>query len=302
MEDLGRLLVSPLSLSPSLPTDGYVAQLRRNCCYIVSAVILKDNKVLMIQEAKLGCRGKWYLPAGRVDPGETLTLAVQREVQEEAGFLFNPTRVVGIEGSSPGWMRFNFYGEISGGELKTHEDKESIQAKWFDLTEVLDRRIDLRAADIIPVIRNAVVQQEKLFVGTLPSAIERANYTVSLAIVFNDNSGSPISVVTDRSGGLPTMSIEKRDPKSHAKHIFDIFGIADKICKEIVGVGSTSDLLFRGILTLAYDGRQGKDGIHFTLLYASSTQREISSDCSWQSSNSSDIRTLLSSDRIIPVK
>ena len=27
------------------------------------------------------------------------------------------------------------------------------------------------------------------------------------------------------------MSIEKRDPKSSAKHIFDIFGIADKICK-----------------------------------------------------------------------
>ena len=45
-------------------------------------------------------------------------------------------------------MRFNFYGEITGGELKTQEDKESIQAKWFDLTEVLDRRIELRFAII----------------------------------------------------------------------------------------------------------------------------------------------------------
>ena len=48
---------------------------------------------------------------------------------------------------------------------------------------------NFRAADIIPVIRIAVVQQEKLFVGTLPSAIERHNYTVSLAIVFDDNDG-----------------------------------------------------------------------------------------------------------------
>ena len=73
--------------------------------------ITPTDQVLMIQEAKLGCRGKWYLPAGRVDPGETLTRAAQREVEEEAGFLFNPTRLVGIEGSSPG------YGQVSSIKL-----------------------------------------------------------------------------------------------------------------------------------------------------------------------------------------
>ena len=43
-------------------------------------------------------------------------------------------------------MRINFYGEITGGELKTTEDKESLQAKWFDLTEVLNSEIELRFA------------------------------------------------------------------------------------------------------------------------------------------------------------
>ena len=56
----------------------------------------------MIQEAKEGCRGKWYLPAGRVEAAETLIEGIQREVVEEAGYQFSPTRVVCIEGSSPG--------------------------------------------------------------------------------------------------------------------------------------------------------------------------------------------------------
>ena len=39
-----------------------------------------------------------------MEPGETLIQAVQREVLEEAGLVFSPTRVVGIEGSSPGFV------------------------------------------------------------------------------------------------------------------------------------------------------------------------------------------------------
>ena len=43
-------------------------------------------------------------------------------------------------------MRINFIGEVIGGELKTHEDKESLQAKWFDIDEVVNSRIPLRFA------------------------------------------------------------------------------------------------------------------------------------------------------------
>ena len=44
--------------------------------YIVAAVVTNDHQeVLMMQEAKESCRGKWYLPAGRVEPNETLEVS-----------------------------------------------------------------------------------------------------------------------------------------------------------------------------------------------------------------------------------
>eukprot|EP00116_Pleurobrachia_bachei_P008264 sb/3468526/ len=82
-------------------TDFERATLGRNCVYIVAAVILNnDNKILMIQEAKPSCRGLWYLPAGRVEKGESLVDAVKREVEEEAGVQFEPTGITFVEGNS----------------------------------------------------------------------------------------------------------------------------------------------------------------------------------------------------------
>lgn len=39
--------------------------------YIVAAVLLNEqDDVLMMQEAKQSCAGKWYLPAGRMEKGK----------------------------------------------------------------------------------------------------------------------------------------------------------------------------------------------------------------------------------------
>lgn len=43
------------------------AVLGNTVCYIVSAVVLSEGRVLMMREAKKSCRGTWYLPAGRVE-------------------------------------------------------------------------------------------------------------------------------------------------------------------------------------------------------------------------------------------
>ena len=47
-----------------------------NTCYVVCGLVVKDDKVLMVQEAKPSCRGLWYMPAGRVEKNESLEVHV----------------------------------------------------------------------------------------------------------------------------------------------------------------------------------------------------------------------------------
>lgn len=140
-------------LSPSAP-PGFVPVLRRSVCYVVLAAIINDNnEVLMMQEAKSSCAGQWYLPAGRVEPGESLEEAFRREVLEETGLLAEPTTLLAIESAAGSWYRFVLGGTVAGGSLKTpaQADAESLQAKWVrDLGQ-----LSLRAGDILAVVDHA---------------------------------------------------------------------------------------------------------------------------------------------------
>ena len=49
-------------------------RLHYNNVYIVCGVVIENDKVLMIQEAKPSCRDKWYLPAGRMEENETIVV------------------------------------------------------------------------------------------------------------------------------------------------------------------------------------------------------------------------------------
>ena len=49
-----------------------------NATYVVYGIAINEfDQVLMIQEAKSSCKGKWYLPAGRLEPNESLTVSMQ---------------------------------------------------------------------------------------------------------------------------------------------------------------------------------------------------------------------------------
>ncbi|XP_059820978.1 8-oxo-dGDP phosphatase NUDT18 [Hypanus sabinus] len=133
---------------------------RKTVCYIVAAIILNEQKeVVMMQEAKQECYGKWYLPAGRMEQNETITEAVKREVQEETGLECEPYTLLSVEERGPRWIRFVFLARITGGNLKTtsESDAESLQARWWDRVSPLP----LRARDILNLISFAVKHKEK---------------------------------------------------------------------------------------------------------------------------------------------
>ncbi len=51
----------------------------------VGAVVLDGDRLLLIKRGRGPAIGQWSVPGGRVEPGETLAAAVEREVREETG-------------------------------------------------------------------------------------------------------------------------------------------------------------------------------------------------------------------------
>lgn len=63
---------------------------------VIGAFIVRDGKVLLIQENHPPDKGKWNIPAGKLDFGEDPLSASKREAFEEAGIDFTPTALLGI--------------------------------------------------------------------------------------------------------------------------------------------------------------------------------------------------------------
>uniref|UniRef100_A0A8C2L438 8-oxo-dGDP phosphatase NUDT18 n=1 Tax=Cyprinus carpio TaxID=7962 RepID=A0A8C2L438_CYPCA len=135
----------------AVPEQVKPVTLRKSVCYIVSGVIFNSkDEVLMVQEAKRECYGRWYLPAGRMEECESILEALQREVKEEAGIDCQPITLLMVQEQGPKWVRFVILAEEKGGSLKTtaEADSESLQAQWWDRESPLP----LRAPDVLPLI------------------------------------------------------------------------------------------------------------------------------------------------------
>ena len=63
---------------------------------IAGCVVVKDNKILLVQEGLENCYGQWNLPAGRVDNFEKITDGAIRETLEETGLKVKLTGVLPI--------------------------------------------------------------------------------------------------------------------------------------------------------------------------------------------------------------
>ena len=129
--------------------------------YGVVMVLIEDQgRYVMIQEAMPKRGYPWFIPAGVVEPGESIVEAAKRETMEEAGLEVEPRHILRIEHFIPydqdqqhptaELWRFVIAAEARGGELKTIADEHSIQAQWFQPDEMHD--LTLRSDEVFDLI------------------------------------------------------------------------------------------------------------------------------------------------------
>lgn len=111
---------------------------------IVGGIIEKNGKVLLVQEAKKACYGKWNLPAGHLEPNETLKDGALREIKEETGYDVELTGILNIANKTIEndlLLVVIFSTNIIGGNIKINE-KEILSVKWFDIDDVINNMDD----------------------------------------------------------------------------------------------------------------------------------------------------------------
>jgi ADP-ribose pyrophosphatase YjhB (NUDIX family) len=72
----------------------------------VRGAVVHDGQILLVQER---VDGRWCLPGGWADVGETPAEMVVREVWEESGFEVVPRKVVGVYDANRGGVPMEFY-------------------------------------------------------------------------------------------------------------------------------------------------------------------------------------------------
>lgn len=117
--------------------------------YFFALVVVRNGDTFaLVQERKHGQR--WYLPAGRAEPGESLVAAAERETLEEAGIRIRVTGLVRVEHTplaSGARVRAVFVAEPVGDPtLKSVADRHSLGARWVRTDELAG--LDVRGSDV----------------------------------------------------------------------------------------------------------------------------------------------------------
>jgi ADP-ribose pyrophosphatase len=125
----------------------------------VGVVVFKQDQILLIKRAQEPNKGKWSIPGGGIELGETIYEAAKREVLEESSIEIEIMRVLdaadNIVRDEKGRIKYHYaiidmLARYAGGELRAQSDAE--ECGWFT-TEEADR------LDMTPTLRAMLERQ-----------------------------------------------------------------------------------------------------------------------------------------------
>ena len=125
----------------------------------VGAVVFKEGKILTIKRAQEPSKGKWSIPGGRIELGETAFEAARREVKEECSIEVEIERVLdsvdNIIRDEDGRVRYHFIiidllAKYVSGEIKAQSDAE--ECCWVTPQELVK-------LDVTPMLRDMLTRQ-----------------------------------------------------------------------------------------------------------------------------------------------
>ena len=105
---------------------------------VAEVCVKKDNKILMVQENRKEKKGKWNMPAGKLEDNEDIITAAIREVKEETNLDVDIDGLICIEENiSPMGQLLILYfsGQYKSGEIK-FDNEEIANVLWMTVDEI----------------------------------------------------------------------------------------------------------------------------------------------------------------------
>lgn len=117
---------------------------------VVSILIIKDNKILLLRRANTGWKdGEYNIPGGHLEPNETFIDAARREAKEEAGVEIKPMdlHLVHVSHRKTDRVDGNDYLELFfrayawHGEPRLTEEDKSDDLIWAELNDLPENTV-----------------------------------------------------------------------------------------------------------------------------------------------------------------
>ena len=122
----------------------------------VGAVIIRENRVVLVKRGSPPLQGHWSLPGGVVELGETLRAAAEREACEETGLMVKAGEVLEVldriipgENNVPQYhyVLIDFLCTVTGGELRAGGDAADVC--WAGESDLAQFKLEQPALAVI---------------------------------------------------------------------------------------------------------------------------------------------------------